>query len=685
KRGIDDLKSIYFIFPQIRLGKATEDPDFAHFYSGNFLFTLKNYHFQDKEGTFRISLKHIKSSLKDSLLAIQSITYKPLLTREKFVAVHPYRSLFLDAELNRIEINTIDLDRLLFDQEIFLKELIIREPQLKLFSDKRKPKKPRPVGPKKSFEDILESLPIHIEMDTFALVDARLTYESLASAKNQDKTALSRHRIEKLNLSAQNLALGLSKYPTRFHQADRLLYSDDFRLSLDNYTFEMPNKEYLISVDHIEGSLADSLLDISNITYKPLRSRSSFDSLYSFRKAQYDIKVDQMQLKFGDLRHLPDNETLVLRRLALNDADIKIYQNALKPKKSPQKPLKPEEIFSQLPFHLQVDQLALQNAQLLYLSKKENKKGKIIHSIQKADSISLVLQQFQLNKNQEADPSRIFYADEVELRLANYHSLSGDSLYHLTLKSLEIQTADSSLQVKDFRVYPTVTDPVFNSYQRYETDRYDVSVHSLDIQGLDYLSLLQRQELFARSISIDEVIADIYRDKRLDDDPNKRPSMPHSAFQKINLPLKVDLLEIKNSKVIYKEKVEKGVGTGEVFFHDFNLQVSQLNTDQNLQDTTHIRLQGKLMGEGLLTLNLKIPLKSDSLMCSYEGSLVDMDAAYFNQFIKSNQHMKIKDGYIDEIAYQVSMDRHYNSGTMAAGFKKLKIEFLNKKDHEKKK
>lgn len=110
------VDNIHCIVPQIRLGKATKDPGFEHFYSGNILFTLKNYQFRDAKDEFTCTLKDIQSSLKDSLLQIQSISYKPLKSQEKFNANREHQGLYVDLELSSIQSNAIDLDRLIFDQ-----------------------------------------------------------------------------------------------------------------------------------------------------------------------------------------------------------------------------------------------------------------------------------------------------------------------------------------------------------------------------------------------------------------------------------------------------------------------------------------------------------------------------------------------------------------------------------------
>ncbi|NJO02474.1 MAG: hypothetical protein HC880_12985 [Bacteroidia bacterium] len=177
---------------------------------------------------------------------------------------------------------------------------------------------------------------------------------------------------------------------------------------------------------------------------------------------------------------------------------------------------------------------------------------------------------------------------------------------------------------------------------------------------------------------------DIYRDKRLDRDPEQRPFMPHRAFQSIPVFMKIDTIALYNAEVVYKEKVPRGVGTGKIYFTHINGQISGVNTRSDLEDTTQIQASGRLMGEGFIEAKVKIPLLAENLYCSYEGKLGQMDAIFFNSIIESNEHVRIRKGFIDEVKYEVALADTLATGTLAAGYEKLRIQVLNQEDHEKK-
>lgn len=688
-RGIahHQADNINFMVNKIRLGKATQSPDFRNFYSGNIVLSLSNYRFSDPKDGFLFSLSGIKTSLRDSLLQINAIKVQPLLNREAFVASRPYRSAYIEAELKSIQVGLVDVERLVFDQEVIMRKLFLNRPKLYMYTDTRKPKKPKKPGRVKKIptpEEMIEAIPVHIQMDTFALVDAYLEYDALK--EKNGKTGIAQHRAQKFNISSLDISLGRSEYTDKTNKADQLIYTQDFQVILDDYTYLNSNQQTRLSVEQIATSVADSSLSIKNIHLEPLLSISAFDSIHhTFRKPRMDIQIENILFKTADLREVFNEQSHIFQSMDINNARFEVYQNATLPKDTSRVKGDPYGFLDSFPARVIVNTLNLNNARFHYQNKAFNKQGEVINKYQKADSIFVSLSGVDLNPEVKPDPKRIFFSDNLSLRLANYETLSADSLYRMRVGQLAADWAASRLTVKDFQFKPTVSNEVFNSFQPYETDIYDVHVASIDTRGINYPDLLNDTKIDIADIEIKDLDLNIYRDKRLDDKPDKIGMRPNKSFQKINLPMQVQHFAIRDSKINYREKVPESQGTGEVFFTDFNVQIDNLNTYPEILDTTHILLEGKIMGEGLLQLDLGIQLKSDTMVCEFEGSLGQMQAAAFNTFLESNARVKIENGKIEKIAYGASLRDTIATGYLAAGYKKLRIKLLKKEDNERKK
>lgn len=673
--------SINFIVPQIRLGRATEDSTFRHFYSGNFLLTMRTYLFKDKEDQFLFTLRGIESSLRDSTLLAKQLEVRPLSNKEAFVAENPYRSTYINAKLQSIRADAIDIDRLVFDQEFVLNSLYIKQPFLDLYTDTRKPR--RPGYQSKTAEQLLQSIPIHIKIDSFAIDDASLKFGSLVKLPNQKAPGLAQHSLGHIDISAEQVELALDKASRTRKEADNLLYSGKIVFDLQDYQFTTPDKRYQISFDSLHSSLNDSLVLIQKLKYKPLWDKEQFDTLLNYRATRLDLEVDDVRAVLADIRGFLNNTAYDLHLLNFNEVKLNLYQNqTLKPKPNlPKKSL--QEIVRGMSYMVKVDTINVNNAQVNFTEKINVKnRDRTRENQHYADSIYVSLHNVVIDS--AASQDKILFSDDIQLSLRNYSTKTADSLYQISLDKIEGSTLQSFIRAQGFEMKPTVPDFTFTYIKKYQTDRFKFKIKDIETRAIDFPRLINSQELFLNALRLDGLNIDIYRDKRADPNPNRVPSMPHQAFKKIPISLKVDTIRIQNGEAVYKERVPKGVGTGKVFFTKINGDILGLDTRDDSRDTTLVKIEGLLMDEGKIEASLKIPLNADSLYCKYQGRLGAMDATFFNSMIESNEHVRIRKGLINEVDFDVALKDTLATGTLSAGYKRLKIQVLNEEDHRKK-
>ncbi|MEO1652625.1 MAG: hypothetical protein AAFU64_03685, partial [Bacteroidota bacterium] len=315
---------INFAIPKIRLGQATQDSSFMHFYSGNIFFSLKDYEFKDKNDRYKFRLNGIESSLEDSLLLIKELRFRPLLSQKSFIRKNPYRNTYIDAQLSSIQANAIDIDRLVFDQEFVLNSLFLQKPHVYLYADSRKKDRPRTLA-RKSLEDLLKSIPFYMKMDTFALKDASLDYK-VRHPSNNGLQALARHYIPKLNLNAQNLELGIDKALVKDQNRNQVFNTDKLLLNVEDYLFLSPDSLYQLSFARLQSKLTDSTLRIEKIKFKPLFSAYQMDSMMSQSYLRPDIEMEAIQVRMADLNRFMKNEEFHFHKIQVDNPIVQLYQ-----------------------------------------------------------------------------------------------------------------------------------------------------------------------------------------------------------------------------------------------------------------------------------------------------------------------------------------------------------------------
>ena len=671
-----------FLIPQIRLGKASLDSSFQHFYSGNILFRLEDYIFKDKYDIYTFTLKDVNSSLEDSLLTISELAFQPLLSREEFIKRKDFRSTFVDASLKRIQANAIDVDRLVFDQEFVLRSLYITEPKIDLYSDHKKPKKAHKKS--KTAEEILRSIPFYISMDTFALQNAQFNYKFLVPLPNK-KQGFSLHKADSVDIFAKNIELALDKSSyIRREDTARLLYSDEIDLYVKHYQFLSPDSLYSLTFEDLQSTLTDSLLSLKNLSFKPLHSQEYYDNEFPYRKMRYDFFANKVNLSTADFKRMLDNQGYKLHKIEFDHPIIQVYLNSKKPKAPFGSRKTPEEVLENLPYVIDIDTLSFKKATFGFTQKILHKNKEVINR-HTADSIDLNLYSIKIDSMVANSDDKLLFASRIDLSLQNYQTLTPDELYGVKMQLLKASSQNSSLEIQGFDFRPTIADDsifvVVNG--GYQIDRFKTSVEEIEIDGIDFKKLINHKEVEIDKILCNELKTNVYRDKTFPRDSNFVANMPNAAFNRIPIPLIIDTLGIIHSEIEYNEKVLGGVGVGQVFFTDINGFLYSINTSDP-QDTTIIAAAAKLMGEGKLSAIVRLALHQPRLFCEYYGSLGQMEAKFFNSMIESNEHIRIKKGHIDKINFEAEIKDTLATGTLAAGYRKLKIQVLKQEDHEKK-
>lgn len=675
-------EDINFVVPQITLGKATRydaDSTRSIFYSENLLFTLRNYEFKDKNDRYIFSLRDIKSSLADSLLLIEQLRFRPQLSRSDFIAAKPHQSMFVNVDLQSISANKIDMERLVFEQEFVISSLYINEPKLELYTDKSKPRKPsfRPKTP----EELLQAIPFYISIDTFALRNATLEY--IENTPLGDSLAEARHRAERINLFSRKIELALDKSSQKREAPDNLLYTEEIFLDLENYSFLPASREYQIGFKALTSSLTDSTINLESFYWQPLQSREQFIASLDYQQAQVAAKVNNINFRQIDFRKLLAGEAYVFERLAFREITLDVYHHKLLPKAPNLARKSLEELIVNLKHTVAIDTLSFEHLQLRY-QEHVNHRGLAQIREHLADSLSLILYDLRLDSLANISEDRLFFAEDIKLRLENYRSRSLDSLYQISLSELKASTRAQSVEAEALWVRPTLPDSLFFAKKQYQTDRLDTKVEALTFQRLDFRKLINEQSLNLEHLQIDNLRLQVFRDKRFEKNPEFTPKMLHKVFQAIEQPLRIDTIALQNAEVEYLERVPKGVGTGKVFFTRLEGLAYQINNRAGAAHKSRIEAAAYLMGEGHITANVEIPLNAPQLYCHYYGTLGAMKASFFNYMIENNVHIRIKKGQITRVNYDVILKDTVATGVVMAGYRKLKIQVLKEDNHEKK-
>jgi hypothetical protein len=248
------------------------------------------------------------------------------------------------------------------------------------------------------------------------------------------------------------------------------------------------------------------------------------------------------------------------------------------------------------------------------------------------------------------------------------------SQYELRCTSLQISVPDSVLVIERLELHPLVDDEQFFAGSKFRRTRCNFVIPQCRVAGLDYLGLLQRKNYRARTAQIYDASLSVLvnKDKPVNDNsPN--PSMPNVIFSSIKEPMQIDSIGLKNGHLNYNERFGVGLKPAVLTCDSMQVMVGGIGNTTDRGDTVIIRAQGILMGTGVMSARISMPVASPKLSFRYSGFLNGMNLSRFNQFIEISENKRLKTGILHKAEFDIDVTDGKASGIVRAEYENLKI------------
>ncbi len=245
---------------------------------------------------------------------------------------------------------------------------------------------------------------------------------------------------------------------------------------------------------------------------------------------------------------------------------------------------------------------------------------------------------------------------------------------------LHVSAPESEMVAESVKYGSLLDDEQFFANSQFRQTRSRFDIPHLRILGLDCLSLLQGRLYKAKSITVQDLFAELLvnMDKPYDKSSTP-PLMPNEALSLMKETIQINSVKITNGRLIYAEQYAPAAVPGVVTFTNINVSARGIANHAVHPDTTVIEGEGLFMNAGTMKLLMAIPLTSKEFSLRYSGSLTRMDVAALNTFIEPAEHRRIKSGVLHSAEYDIQVRAGVASGTLRVAYHDLSIASLNKK------
>lgn len=280
---------------------------------------------------------------------------------------------------------------------------------------------------------------------------------------------------------------------------------------------------------------------------------------------------------------------------------------------------------------------------------------------------------------------KYFDLDDSDIMLSNIQ-FTPDSIYKYQLKQAEVSLSKKSIILDSIDIVSNYEKFKLGGEVGYEIDWMDVSIPSISFKNIDYKRAINDTTYHIESITINDLNALIFRDKRLRFPEKPNTKLLKETLASLTTKIRIDTIMVKKANIEYQEFVKQAYGPGHVSFNNLYASFYNFaNTDSlfldSVKNTAYMDAQCKIMGQGLLKASFTFPLNNQGAAYSAKGSLGAMDLTQFNPMLEYVGFTRIKEGQLHHLDFNFTYNNNKSDGEMYFEYEGLKISTLDKESH----
>ena len=249
-----------------------------------------------------------------------------------------------------------------------------------------------------------------------------------------------------------------------------------------------------------------------------------------------------------------------------------------------------------------------------------------------------------------------------------------DNVYNVTAS--RVINSDTSMVVSNVKLIPKYTRASFTKNIGLEKDLFTITVKTINLPKVEWGYLKDILYVHAPTVSLNNVYANVYRNKIPKDDPSVK-KMYSELLRSLKFDLKADRVLVKNSQIVYEEQNNFSVPPGKVTFSNFYGTLHNVYSPVNKGKLPNTVIDAQCMFMKATPLKATWTFntlnKSDSF--TFTGSLQSIRIEQINAISNPLMNINAK-GLITKLRFTINGNRNNATGSFAIDYDDLKVEVL---------
>ncbi len=439
------------------------------FYATNFDLQFTDYQMKLVDNLHKIDVERVSILSLDRKLQINNLRLTPVVSNaDEDVMKQFNRSELFKIFVPKITMQGVNLRDAFFYNKLSMADFQIINPEI-YFENFGQLKEEKEKTEKGEIYDLVFNYIYDFNIKKMTMPNGKFTWV------NHTKNGKTISFDNAFSATLQNFRLNEAELAKQ-----RLLFSDQFSVSVENPVFELSDSVHVLRAAQIDLSTATSSVTIRNAYLSPEKTSANFNRL----STTFEATIPLLHINKIDFQKAWFSKELLVGKLMLNDSKFKVFT-----KKGQAKPLDLSKFKFPLPaflYSLQIGEMNLLNTQVNTYS--------VIGSQQEDGSnftINLTLPAVSIKSNPENHAE--ISTKNVSATITNFSTMLGKG-HKMEFEHLDFDRSNQSISISKVKVSPLV--------QRNKGNTFNISVPQIQFTGFELNPALEENRYVFNTISI---------------------------------------------------------------------------------------------------------------------------------------------------------------------------------------
>ena len=531
------------------------------FFTPQFQIQVKNYAFQDS--IHQLEVKKVVFDSKTKSINVENISFD--------------KGDKANLKIPSIRVQSPQIANYIYNKKLILDSLIVSDPDIQLSGISHKSSTSRSI--KESLQEIVSKFTDELQINNISIVNANLDIERM----NEGKDKSLKFDVDDLNFVVDGIHIN----EENIDNDDRVMFSEDIKLSFDQFNFFISKQNANVHVGKFETNIGDEYQLLNDIAYKVPNS--------------VDLKISTISLHKMNWQKFWDKSQVELNSFGVKNPRVIMYTDKSKRRGRISRPQNLSElIVKTLPFEISLNRLYVKNGlfkQYFHGSTRGIKS-------QSARNVNLVLNDIHFDRDQELEnPIQAILGDVEYLKFGHY--------------KLKPVNGNFDLDVQGVELYPKSKDFHIDNIALDFKGQMDLQISSFNFINLDWEAYLKSNSINVQKVWIENphIIADFDKKIKSKSKVDIKKLIPEVLLGFGSQVTDGDLNIRTEAKNVFKQNVDS-----------LDVLITGFKVDSNYSQNEHL-------------------LYSDDIAVSFENYSIEKDSSLF-KFLVHDVEIPSRDSLI---------------------------------------